>query len=281
MAVPTPSPLRFTTWLAPGLPLELFEVIAGHVSRGLGRSYELSVEPKISGPISGADDRFAAGLTDIGFLCPPSYLWLTRGTRPEVALVPMAPIYDDPRNGGKPVYHSDIVVRSDAPIASFADLGGRRVGFNERASLSGFVSLLARLDDDGLGTDFFGELRQVGSHRRALTLIESGELDAAAIDANVWRAWRRERPEGGDASLRSVEALGPFPVQPVVVRAAAGPGLVDDVARSLADPRLADAVRPFGVVGFGPVSHGDYAALAPAVDRAMALDAAAGAAGAR
>ncbi len=264
------SPLRVTTWLAPGLPVALFAAIADHLGRGLGRETELSVEPKMSGPLSPEDDRFAAGTTDVGFICPLSYLWLTNGDRPSVRLVPRAPVYDDPRNGGRPTYCSDVVVRADDPIDGFADLAGRRVGFNERASLSGFVSLLARLAADGLDVGFFGELRQVGSHRRALELIESGEIDAAAIDANVWRAWCRERPDGG-AGLRSADGLGPHPVQPVVVRASAEPGLAEFVAELLDDPGLADALAPFGIAGFAPVDEDDYAALAPAVTRALAL----------
>ncbi len=265
----TGGPLRFTTWLAPGLPVGLFETIADHVSRGLDRRYDLSVEPKISGPLTSEDDRFASGTTDVGFICPPSYLWLAGGTTPSVQLVPLAPIYDDPRTAGRPAYVSDLVVRADSGIESFADLAGRRVGYNERASLSGFVSVLARLVKEGLDVSYFGELRQVGSHRRALELIESGEIDAAAIDANVLRTWRSERP--AQAVLHSVDVLGPFPVQPVVVRASAGSDLVDAVADQLARPELIEAVRPYGVTGFGTVSAADYEALAPAVDRAMAL----------
>lgn len=264
------QPLRFTTWLAPGLPLELFDIIAGSVSAGLGRRYVLLSEPKISGPLSPEDDPFATGETDVGFLCPPSYLWLTRRPQPSVTLVPLAPIHDDPRTGGRPVYLSDLVVRADSPLADFTDLAGRRVGFNDRASLSGFGCLLARLEADGLDPSFFAELRQVGSHRRALDLIDSGQIDAAAIDGNVWRTWCDEQP-GRRHRLRSIDALGPHPVQPVVTRASAGPELAQDVADQLARPELAAALAPLGVIGFGPVSDADYQALAPAVDRAMAL----------
>lgn len=263
-------PLHFTTWLSPGLPLGLFEAIAAHVADGLGRRHELSVESKMSGPLSPEDDRFANGTTDIGFICPPSYLWLTDGSTPSVELVPLAPVHDDPRNGGRPSYLSDVVVRADADIASFADLAGRCVGFNERASLSGFVSLLSRLDQDGHDVDFFGELRQVGSHRHALALIEAGEIDAAAIDANVLRTWCGERADGG-AAVRSADVLGPYPVQPVVVRSGAEPGLVAAVAEQLARPELVAAVSRFGISGFGPVTHDDYAQLGPLVERANAL----------
>ena len=270
MASPASAPLRFTTWLSPGLPLGLFEAIAAHVADGLGRRHEVSVESKMSGPLSPQDDRFANGTTDIGFICPPSYLWLTDGPIPSIELVPLAPVHVDPRNGGRPSYFSDVVVRADADIGSFADLAGRRVGYNERASLSGFVSLLSRLDHDGLDVGFFGELRQVGSHRRALALIESGEIDAAAIDANVLRTWRAERTDGG-AVVRSADVLGPFPVQPVVVRSGAEPGLAAAVAEQLARPELVAAVSRFGISGFAPVTHEDYAALGPLVERANAL----------
>ncbi len=261
--------LRFTTWLTPGLPLGLFETVAAHVAGGLGRPHELSIESKMSGPVAAADDRFAQSLTDVGFICPPAYLWLTRRTPPSVALVPLAPIYDDPRNGGRPAYVSDVIVRADAGIERFSDLRGRRVGYNERASLSGFVSLLAKLDDERVGVDFFGELRQVGSHRRALELIEAGQLDAAAIDANVLAAWSGERADGGEL-MRSIDVLGPYPVQPIVVRAEMA-DLVPEIVEQLTQPQLASALVPFGVCGFGRVDHDDYARLAPLVDRAMAV----------
>ena len=172
MADDAAAPLHFTTWLSPGLPIELFEVIADHVAGGLERRHDVTVESKMSGPLAPEDDRFANGTTDIGFICPPSYLWLTDGPTPSVELVPLAPVHDDDRNGGRPAYVSDVVVRADADIGSFADLADRRVGYNERASLSGFVSLLSRLDGAGHDVGFFGEFRQVGSHQRALALIE-------------------------------------------------------------------------------------------------------------
>jgi hypothetical protein len=93
------------------------------------------------------------------------------------------------------------------------------------------------------------------AHQSALALIEAGE-----IDANVLRAWRESRSDAGRA-VRSVDVLGPFPVQPVVVRSGSVPGLVAAVAEQLARPELATAVVRFGLTGFGPVTHDDYARL--------------------
>ena len=254
------DPLRFTTWLAPGLPLGFFETIAAAVATSLDREFDLSVVEDSSGPMRPADDRFAAATTDIGFVCATSYLWLSGGEVGSVVLVPLAPVFDDPRADGRPVYFSDVVVAADGPIGSFADLAGKRVGFNDDSSLSGYISLLARLGDDGHRTDRFADFRAVGSHRSALTHIASGEIDAAAVDANALRAWIREDP-GRARLVRSIEALGPFPVQPIVVRASAHAALVDGVAEQLRSPALLAAVERFGVDGFAPIDHGYYLAV--------------------
>ncbi len=255
------APLHVTTWLSPGLPRGLFEAIGEAVARRLGRRHELDSIEDSSGPTNPAEDRFAAGTTDLGFVCATSYLWLAGDAVRSVELVPLAPVFDDPRADGMPVYFSDVVVAADNPIRSFADLAGRRVGFNDESSLSGYVSLLARLADDGHRTDRFGEFRVVGSHVAALASITGGDLDAAAVDANALRAWVRADPDRARL-VRSIETLGPHPVQPIVVRASADNGaLVDAAVAALSSPALVNSLRAFGVVGFAPVTHRDYETL--------------------
>lgn len=251
--------LRFTTWLAPGLPLGIFRTIADHVGRCLDYQVELISQPKISGPIHPDDDPFTAKSTDVGFLCPPPYLWLSERPEPPIRLVPMAPVFDDSRNQGRPVYFSDIVVAHDSPVTTVNHLRGRRFGFNDPASLSGYHSVLAWLADRGLDSSFFGLFDATGGHRRSLDRIVAGELDAAAIDTNVWRAWEREDPDRVGA-VRSITAIGPHPVQPIVVRSELVE-LVEPMTRALADPELTQALARYGIVDFAPISHGDYRQL--------------------
>lgn len=255
--------MRFTTWLSPGLPVDIFRIIADHVGATLGYEVELSVEAKISGPIEPGQDRFATKLTDIGFLCPPPYLWLTSRPEPSIQLVPYAPVYDDDRNMGRPVYFSDIVVADRSPITEADGLEGCRFGFNDAASLSGYHGVLAWLRDRGLDSSFFGSFTSQGGHRTSLQRIVDGELDAAAVDANVWRAWEREDPSRA-GTVRSLTAIGPHPVQPVVVRSGLV-HLIGPVGETLTDPHLATALTPLGVVGFAPVSHLDYQTVADKV----------------
>lgn len=253
----THRPLAVTTWLSPGLPLGLFQAIADHLGDVLGRRTELTSESKISGPLKPEDDRFTQASTDIGFLCPPAYVWLRNPPVDSVRLVPVAPVYDDPRNDGRPVYFSDIVVRHDAPFERFDDLAGARFGYNDPSSLSGYLSVLGRLAERDLDTSFFGRFEHIGGHRDALERILEGSLDAAAIDANVWRTWKADSPMVAD-EVRSLDALGPHPVQPVVVRAALADELLEPIAAALAEPSLIERIRSYGVVGFAPITDADF-----------------------
>lgn len=255
--IPSGRPLAVTTWLSPGLPLGLFQAITDHLGDGLGVPTKLTAVSKISGPLKPEDDRFAMRLTDVGFLCPPPYVWLRRPPNDSVRLIPMAPVYDDPRNDGRPVYFSDVVVGVDSPFERFDDLAGARFGYNDPSSLSGYLSVLGRLAEQGLDTGFFGRFEQVGGHREALDRILDGRLDAAAIDANVWRTWKADNPVAA-GHLRSIDALGPHPVQPVVLRTGLAGSLLGPIVAALSDPALIGRVRPYGVVGFAPISDADF-----------------------
>lgn len=252
--------LRFTTWLAPGLPLGIFRTIADHMGRRLDRPVELTSEPKISGPLQPDDDPFTANATDVGFLCPPPYLWLSERPAPPVRLVPMAPVFDDSRNRGRPVYYSDVVVAHDSPVTAISHLAGSRFGFNDPASLSGYHCVLAWLSERGLDPSFFGSFDATGGHRRSLDRIAAGELDVAAVDTNVWRAWERDDHDRVGV-VRSLTAIGPHPVQPIVVRSELA-DLVEPMTRILADPELAQALARYDIIGFAPIAHHEYRQLA-------------------
>jgi ABC-type phosphate/phosphonate transport system substrate-binding protein len=244
--------LRCRTWLAPGLPLELFETVVAGLEQA-GFATELSLETAMSGPAPGPDDPFARGEVDLGFICTPSYRALAAFRPVSVALAGVAPVFADPRNGGRPVYFAELVVRDGFPATSLAELGGCRFGFNDLASQSGYRSLLARLAEVGLDRSHFGELVLTGGHRRSLDALRSGAIDAAAIDSNTLLGLG-----GAPAGTRVVETWGPYPVQPVVVASRLDRGTV----ASIRDALLAlptDALAPFAVTRFAPIDPADYA----------------------
>jgi phosphonate transport system substrate-binding protein len=259
--------LRFLTYLVPGLPRAFFEIVAAAAEDALGVRVELSVESATSGPTRGGHDPFAAAEADVGFLCTPSYLWLREVRPPSVELVPVAMVPADPRGGGRPVYHADVVVRVDAAARSFDDLHDARWVYNDDCSLSGFYSILERLS--ALGRAPSAAMTCSGSHAESLRRVAAGEADAAAVDSHVLWLLRRDRPDLA-ARLRVVETLGPYPVQPIAIRADLAATLRERLASALLAASGAPARRAelaeVGILGFAAVTEAVYLAERPALD---------------
>jgi phosphonate transport system substrate-binding protein len=263
-AAPDPGPgrrvvqcLRLVTWLAPSLPLELFEAIAAAVG-DCGLRTTLASVTDLSGPNPGTDP-FSAGGADVGFVCAPTYLALRRSGA-SVELLGVSPVFDDPRASGRPIYFSDVVVSSSSPWRALSDLRGGVLAFNDPSSQSGWHCLEGRLPGGAEARSFFGGVRQSGSHLRSLELVAAGEADVAAIDSNVLRLVARRSPAAA-ARVRILHSVGPWPIQPVVVRSTLAPSVKARVRRALLcacrSPGRRRALLDFGVAGFARVGESD------------------------
>lgn len=222
-----PTELRFLTYLCPGLPVEIFEAIASHVGHHLGCSTSLLVDPRTSGPTSTDDDPFSAAEADVGFLCAPPFIWLRYQPDPPVELLGAAPVFDDDRTGDEPVYFSDVIALSESLARTFEDLVRGTWAYNDECSLSGYYSLLKRFAELDADDEAVSLLRS-GSHLGSIELVVSGQAAAAAIDSNVL-ALRLARDPGLRARLRVIESLGPYPIQPIVVRSHLDPRVKTEI----------------------------------------------------
>ena len=221
-------PLRLISYMSPGFPVSLFEIIASRVDA------ELHLDTERSGPAPG-HDPFADGAYDLGWICATSFVELSlRSAEPSVRLAGVAWVPDDPDSDGRPVYHGDLVTRQGSGIRSVADLAGRRVGCNDEVSLSGHLSLRFEIERLGGDPDTFADLIFTGGHHRSLDLVAAGELDAAVIDSVV--RVQRSRTDPAVAALAVVERLGPWPVQPLVAATTLDNETVAAVAASLLVP---------------------------------------------
>jgi len=185
----TASDLRLVSYLAPSLPEGLFVAVATRIAEATGLTTSLRFETRSSAPPRGEVDPFSSGEADIGFLCSPGYIWMTDLQPPAVRLLAAAPVFDDPRTEGRPVYFSDVVVAHGSPAIGFDDLQGGTWAFNDPCSWSGYLNLLVRLRYVA-GAAFFRALRESGSHLQSVRLIATGEVDGAAVD---------ERPRSASA----------------------------------------------------------------------------------
>lgn len=257
------DPLRLLTYLSPGLPFGLYEVVADYLAARLEREVTIASAPEGSGsgPGPGTPNPFAEGEADVGFVCAPSYTWMAGGARPSVELLGAAPCHDDPRCQGQPVYFSDVVARRGSGIRSLDQLAGKRVVYNDPYSLSGYHCILGALRDRGqTAAELFASFVASGSHRRSLELIIDGDADAAAIDANVLNA---ARSLGLDLPVETVCTLGPFPIQPVVIRSGLAQlrPAIRDALLELHRTAEGAPLRRYGVERFATVDAEHYASV--------------------
>ena len=260
--------LRLLTYLAPGLPLAFFGEVADHLRRCAdlgGRGVALASEERVSGPerasVDRSEDPFSRGEADVGFLCAPTYLRLREREQPPAELLGVAPVFADERARGKPVYFCDVIVRRDSPARSFWDLKGSAWAYNDPCSLSGHGGLAARLGSPEKAGRFFGRTIQSGSHPASVRLVAKGGADVASIDSNVLSILQEQTPTLGD-EVRVLESWGPYPIQPVVVRADLDPALKvalrESLLRTEDDPLTRPKLEAFGVKRFVAVGEEDY-----------------------
>jgi phosphonate transport system substrate-binding protein len=245
------APLRFATFLAPNMA-PVYRFLADRIGRRLGRRVELVVGRSF--------DQFEAGEVDLGVICGLPYVWLAdRHPSPVEPLA--APVLAGERYGGRPVYFSDVIVRSDSPITCLEELEGRSWAYNEPASHSGYSVTLYSLVRLGARPGFFARVVEAGFHQRAIRLVADGAVDAAAIDSQVLSIELRDHPPLADR-LRVVGCFGPSTIQPVV----AASRLLDqlkDVVRELLVTLAGDpAARPvldYGLIDrFTPIADAAY-----------------------
>lgn len=208
----TPAPrgyvrrLRFVTYLAPKL-FPFYEFVADYVGRRLGCRTQLTV---------GAAYEAMAEVADVAFVCGLPYVELTRRPGPQMKPI-AAPVLLGDRYRGKPIYFSDVVVRHGAPIRCWEDLRGRSWAFNETHSQSGYGVTRDRLLRTGATGGFFSRVVEAGGHEHAVRLVCEGEVDASAIDSQLFAVLVAEQPSLR-RQLRVIDSLGPSMIQPVVVQ---------------------------------------------------------------
>lgn len=246
---PTAGVVRFATYLAPSL-FGFYESVAAHLAGRFGLRAELTV--------GGCYEDLPRA--DVAFVCGLAYVEFAGRWTPAVEPL-AAPVFAGQRYGGRPIYFSDVIVRRDSPLQSFADLRGRSWAYNEPYSQSGYGVARYHLARLGETAGFFGRVVEAGWHDRALRLVAAGEVDAAAIDSHVLAVARRDEP-GLVEGLRVVATLGPSTSQPVVASRRLPGRLRRGLREALVglgdDPSARPWLSRALVEGFAPVDDAGY-----------------------
>ncbi|MBE7553259.1 MAG: PhnD/SsuA/transferrin family substrate-binding protein [Anaerolineales bacterium] len=243
--------IRFATFLAPNMR-PVYQFIADYVGQSLGCSTKLAVGASF--------DQFAAGESDIGFICGLPYIQLADQNPSPVELL-AAPVLQGERYAGQPIYFSDVIVRRDSPYQTFADLRGCCWSYNDLDSHSGYNITRYRLVQMGETRGFFGRVIAAGSHQNSIRLVCAGEVDASAIDSQVLAIELRDQPDLA-AQIRVIDTLGPAPIQPIVAARHVPESLRADVQAVLLalgdDPAVRSYLAHGFVERFARVTDADY-----------------------
>jgi phosphonate transport system substrate-binding protein len=245
--------LRLISYLAPSIPHRFFELIAKVISEGTGMDVQLNFNEQISGPIEGDENPFTSETADIGFVCASTFRWLKK----HLELLPV-PVPADIRANDKPVYFSDVIVKANSPFLSFDDLRRQRWAYNDRNSGSGWFSMLDRIAPQS-PLDYFSAVLHSGSHLESLRWVLEGQADSAAIDSNA--LLNQVNGKQIDSSEFTIlETWGPFPIQPVVIRADLSISLKESVRKSLltAHEAVGSELNSFGFTRFTEARRQDY-----------------------
>jgi phosphonate transport system substrate-binding protein len=256
------KPLRFVTFLAPSIK-PMYQYIADYVSQ------QLSIETELT---AGVDySRAKDGTMDVGFICGLPYVLFTRED-PDLMLPIAAPVLQGDRYADRPIYFSDVIVRKDSSFQDFESLRGGRWSFNEPLSQSGYGIVRQKLIEMGETKGFFGEVVEAGFHQRSIRLVQTGEIDASAIDSQVLDVAMREHPQLRE-KLRIIDALGPSTIQPVVASGSLPASLRADLMAVLEQMGEDPAARPaldHGLVrrfeGVSEASYDDIRAMVRAAE---------------
>lgn len=141
-------------------------------------------------------------------------------------------------------YCSFLVVPADSPVASLAQLRGKRAAFNTPDSQSGMNALRAVVAPLAENGRFFAEVIETGSHARSLDLVAAGGADVATIDCVSLALYRLH----GRPSVSRVRALCQTPGAPSLPFITSGSAshetvmrLRDGLRAAMADPAMRDA----------------------------------------
>jgi len=198
--------IHFATFLSPIL-YGTYE----HIARYIGEKVVCPTTLRVGQSF----DEFTEGQIDVAFICGLPYVRMASQHNCPIELL-AAPVLIGKRYQHRPIYFSDVIVRSESPYSNFDDLGGCVWAYNEPASHSGCNLVCYSLLERGKSPDYFGKTVKSGSHLQSLEMVLEGKVDAAAIDSHL-SDLLHSRDNGLARKLRVVDVLGPSSIPPVVV----------------------------------------------------------------
>lgn len=237
----------------------------------------LGVETKLFAPAdyNGVIEGLLGGNLDMAWLGASAYakVYLTDPTAVE-------PVLTKINADGSFGYHSIGFARVDSGIKNLEDMKGKKFGFGDPNSTSGYLIPSIEIPAAGYtmqSGDHFGEVVFTGGHEQTIVAVNNGDVDAGVTWADGQGAWEDGYNSGAlrkavDAGLIDMNDLveiwrsKPIPEGPIVLRKA----LPDEVKATMtalvdgmydADPDCTYNISAGESLGFDPIAHEAYLSI--------------------
>lgn len=184
------------------------QLLADYLQEELG----LSVNIEIPQDYETAINLIAEGKVQMAYLGPFSYV---KARQRNTQLEPIVAYID--KRTGRPWYTSAIVVNTQSGIKTIEDLKGKRFGFVNQSSTSGYLVAAAYLKNQNIDPkQDFAEIEYTGSHNKNALALESGKVDAIAINKPTYL----NAQKSGKLPLEKYQVIwesDPIPNAPIVI----------------------------------------------------------------
>ncbi len=213
-----PRPGRLSLGVAPFEDRARVEKAYIAFAAHLGRALECDVEPVLASSYDDVFERVTSGRIDLAVL--PPYNYVRAKERADVQILATFSA------NGQTHYYGAIVVREDSGIEDLEDLQGRRFGYTNKSSASGYVFPRYLLLSRGIDPDSFlaPEPRYFQDHARLRQAVRDGVVEAGATYLS----------DDLVSPLRVLARTDPIPYDAFVAR----PGLDPELRQ-----RVGDALR--------------------------------------
>jgi len=185
----------------------------------------LHFKPLVATSYVGIVEAMAVDKVHIGWLPPLAYVYAHQRNGDEVILEVV--------RHGSPTYRGEIVVMDDSGIQTLADLKGKRLGFPDPASTSGYLYPMKLLVEAGFDPEQDFDLLAMGSHDAAVIALVKGSVDAALCYDDA-RTKLRETDLADEMDKTRILAYTPdIPADNVAVIGSMEPELRERIKKSL------------------------------------------------
>jgi phosphonate transport system substrate-binding protein len=235
----------------------------------------LAVPTKIFTPADydGVIQGLLGGTIDMAWLGASAYA-KTYMTDPEAVDVVLVKTNLD----GSYAYHSIGMARKDSGITSLEDLKGKKFGFGDPNSTSGYLIPAVEIPQiTGASMEngaYFGEVVFTGGHEQTIVAVVNGDVDGGVTWADGQGDWEdgynsgalRKAVDSGLVDMNDIVEIWkskPIPEGPIVLRRALPADVKTKVTEFLKGLHAQDAQCAYNMAagetaGFAPVTHDAY-----------------------